>query len=269
MSASIGGAGGGGAASGGVRRLLRGGVHTVGVVDDVRLGEDDGVDLADIQFGRNRRAQPVIDGLHLGDLRSRLLHRTEQLRMLELVGRWIIARDDDAHAEPGDEPEPRRKIGRHADAAMGGRIAGQEALMHRYARPGQALHVEHRGGVIQVRSVPTVLLDDAEDTGRRGVAGRAGRDLRLRNPCAVGVQRHVLLADRDHHLQRTFRQGTEWLLVHHLALLAVLAGNPTGLAIGGVSRVDKAHDEGERHARCQRFAPRRPSRAAALRRRSI
>ncbi len=55
----------------------------------------------------------------------------------------FAGRDDHAGAHAGPAPDLGRKGHRHADAAVGRRIAWQRAGMQSNARPGDALHVRH------------------------------------------------------------------------------------------------------------------------------
>ena len=87
--------------------------------------------------------------------------------MGDLDGRRIARRHDHPHAQPGDVEQAFGEVERHPDAAVRCRISRQRAAVQRDARPGDALHVRHVRVVIKVRVVLGILLDDAEDAGRR------------------------------------------------------------------------------------------------------
>ena len=150
---------------------------------------------------RPRQAQPVGHAIHR-NLGIRLWLGHEQAGMHEIDRRDFVPGDDHPCAEPCRRPEPRRKFTRQADAAVRSRNAGQHALMHRDARPGQALHEEHRRVVVDVRAVKAVLLDDAEHAHRGRMAGRAGRNRCLHHAHAIAENRHALGGECDidlHH----------------------------------------------------------------------
>ena len=107
-------------------------------------------------------------------------------------------------------------VGRRMQPCEAG-YAGQHALMHRHARPGDALHEEHRRVAVDVRPVKAVLLDDAEYAHRGRVAGRAGRNRRLRHADAIAVKRKALAADaksrsaaRRPSAHRQIRPSPDW-----------------------------------------------------------
>ena len=78
--------------------------------------------------------------------------------------------------------------------------------MHRDARPGDALHVRHRG-VIKIGNVMAVLLNDAEHTVGRRMRLGAGGNRRLREQAVDVVDLDPLLFDRDGNHQRSDRLG--------------------------------------------------------------
>ena len=77
----------------------------------------------------------------------------EQARAGDFGKRDVVLRDDHARADLGDAPQPLRELARQADAAVRGRTAGHDALMHRDTRPGDALHVGHRRAAVEIRLV--------------------------------------------------------------------------------------------------------------------
>src|SRR6516162_8236090 len=93
-------------------------------------------------------------------LSARAGARHEQPRLGNRDGLGVIRRNDHAHADLGLAEQFLGKVIRHADAAVGGGVAGEGAAMQRDARPGDALHVRHPGIVIEVGMVVLVLLDD-------------------------------------------------------------------------------------------------------------
>ena len=125
--------------------------------------------------------------------------------MRDLGGPDLILRDDHARADAGHAPQALREFARQPDAAVRRRIAGQPALVHRHARPGDALHVGHRRVAVEVGAVMQVLLDHAEHALRRRMAGHAGRDRRMRERLAVGIDGEPLLLDRDQDAERACR----------------------------------------------------------------
>src|SRR3954471_18276513 len=82
----------------------------------------------------------------------------------------------------------------------------QVTLMHRNARPGEAVHEIHRRIVVEIGMMPAVLLDDAEEAGWRRMARSAGGNRRLRDAMTVAVQDHLLLANGNNELKRAGRQ---------------------------------------------------------------
>ena len=95
---------------------------------------------------------------------------------------------------------------RKADAAVRGRMPRHDALMHRDAGPGDALHVGHRRAAVEIGLVVDALFQDAEHALRRRMTGHAGRDLRMRDRHAAGIERQLLLLDRDDDVQRAGRK---------------------------------------------------------------
>ena len=171
------------------------------------------------------------------DLRlCRLRLRHEQLGMLELDRLHLVARDDHPHAELGGRPELLREVMGQADAAMRRRVTRHHALVHRDARPGDALHERHRCAAVDVGVVVAVLLDDAEHALRGRVAGHAGRDRPLCDPDAIGVERHLLGADVDDDLLRALRDLAEAQILLDLGLFGL--GRP--FPAGGTCRADPA-----------------------------
>ena len=211
--------------------------------------------------GRAQRLEPcggdkIVDWLRLGCGRRRLLERRfagEQRRMAEGLRHHVLIGDHDPHAEFCGPPQPRGEFARQANAAVRGRNAGQNALVHGDARPRQPLHEKHRRVVIKVRAVPAVLLDDAEHAGRRRVVAAAGRDRRLRDANAVAVERDPLMADRDHELKRAPRLLMESIARGlNVALLAHIVA--IGPATAGFGRVRACRDDRQDQARRKRLA---------------
>ena len=98
--------------------------------------------------------------------------RFEELRMIEVGKRDVVAHDDHPHPDIGQIEEPLREVHGQAHATVRGRTAGQHAGVQRNAGPGDALHERHVAVLIEVGVVDLLLLHDAEDAGRRLVAGR-------------------------------------------------------------------------------------------------
>ena len=112
----------------------------------------------------------------------------------------VVRRDDHPHPDPRLVEQLFRKSEWHPHAAVRGGIAGQRPAMQRDAVPGDALHVRHRGIVIQGRVVVLVLLQDGEDAGRRLASLGAGRHRRAKDPAVGVVERDLLALDRhDRH----------------------------------------------------------------------
>ena len=131
--------------------------------------------------------------------------RLEQTRVLDGSRRHLAIGDDHARAEPG-EPEQMDRIGmRQADAAVRRRPAGDDARMQSDARHGEPLHVGHRGAAVDVGEVILLLVDDAEDAGRRGKTAGAGGDARLLDQAVLVEQAQRLAIDGDDDLQRPLR----------------------------------------------------------------
>ena len=132
--------------------------------------------------------------------RKRIRARREQFWIGKRDRLRVVRRDDHPHADLRPAEQVLGKVIGHADAAVRGRIAGQRAAVERDARPGDALHVRHPGIVIKIGVVVLVLLDDAEDAGRRLASFLAGRHRRAQDPAVGVVDRHVLALDRhDRH----------------------------------------------------------------------
>ena len=132
--------------------------------------------------------------------RQRIRIRHEQFWIGKRDRLRVVRRDDHAHADLRLAEQVLGKIIGHADAAVGGRVAGQGAAVQRDARPGDALHVRHPGIVIEIGVVVLVLLHDAEDPGRGLASLDAGRNRRAKNPAVGIVDRHLLALDRhDRH----------------------------------------------------------------------
>ena len=70
--------------------------------------------------------------------------------MRNLAGRDVVAHDDHAQADVGQTEQPLGEGDGQAHAAVRGRMARQHAGMHRYARPGDALHERHVAVFIEV-----------------------------------------------------------------------------------------------------------------------
>ena len=84
-----------------------------------------------------------------------------------LDGGHVMGCHNDTHAHPRRIEQTRRERERQSNAAMGCRTAWQNTPMERDAGPGDALHVRHVRIVIEVRVVLRLLLNDAENAGRR------------------------------------------------------------------------------------------------------
>jgi hypothetical protein len=67
--------------------------------------------------------------------------------------------------------------------------------VQRDAVPGDALHVRHRGIVIEARVVILVLLKNGKHAGWRLASGRAGRYRRAKDPAIGVVEGHLLALD--------------------------------------------------------------------------
>src|SRR6516162_3801694 len=87
----------------------------------------------------------------------------------------------------------RRKIIWQPDATMASRITRQLARVHGDARPGEPLHVRHRGVIIRFRVMRLLLFENVEYPRRRGVALAAAADARAADKNAVAIHIHRLL----------------------------------------------------------------------------
>src|SRR5262245_7522594 len=85
-------------------------------------------------------------------------------------------------------------------------MIGHDALMHRDTRPGDALHVGHWRAAVDVRLVIDALLEDRENALRRRMTRHAGGYSGLGDRHAAGIERELLLFDRDDDVQRSRRQ---------------------------------------------------------------
>lgn len=94
------------------------------------------------------------------------------------------------------------EVTRQPHAAVRGRNSGQVAFVQRDARPGQALHVGHRGVGVEVGLVVSALLHDGEDALRGLMARLAGRDRRRTDQAGARIDMGFLLVERHDHVQR-------------------------------------------------------------------
>ena len=118
--------------------------------------------------------------------------------MRNVAHRCVVGHDDDTRADAGYAPKLDRELLRQPDAAVRSRIAGHDAGMQGYAGPGNALHVGHRRGGIDVGAVKALLLNDREDSRWRGVPGLPGRHGALRHQAGGVVDPYPLPGERDH-----------------------------------------------------------------------
>src|SRR5262249_19250658 len=79
----------------------------------------------------------------------------------------IARRDDHAGTAFGEPPQANGKVFLQADTAVRGRVSRDNTRVQRYPRPGDALHIWHRGAAVEIRSVPSLFADDAEYAKRR------------------------------------------------------------------------------------------------------
>ena len=112
------------------------------------------------------------------------------------------------------------------------RAVRNHALVHGHPRPGDPLHEVHRGVAIDVGVVPAILLDDAEHAGRRRMSRDAGRNTRMRDWATVGIERELLLADRDDNGEHTFCPGGEVLALLGLGRRLVARCQHRGFRLG-------------------------------------
>src|SRR6476469_9988458 len=87
-----------------------------------------------------------------------------------------------------------------------------DACMQRYSRPGDALHVGHGRIAVNVRAMPSLLADHAEDAEGRWMMLDARR---YRGACDQGsifVKRQPLIRERDDDLERALRTFLRLLL---------------------------------------------------------
>ena len=98
--------------------------------------------------------------------------------MRKLDGSCVVRGNDHPHPDPRLVEQLLRKAVRHPYAAVRGSIPRQWATMQRDPVPGEALHVRHRGIVIEGRVVDHVLLDNGEDAGWRFASRGASRHRR-------------------------------------------------------------------------------------------
>ena len=82
-------------------------------------------------------------------------------------------------------------------------MPGHHTRMQRYSRPGDALHVGHRGAAIDIRAVPSFFADHAEDAERRWMTLNSSRDRRACDQRAVVIKRELLVCDGDDDLEWT------------------------------------------------------------------
>ena len=102
----------------------------------------------------------------------------------------------------GEMPQSNREILFQADTAVRGRMPGRHPHAAR-SGPGDALHVGHRGGAIEIGAVPSILADDAEYAGgRRMIAGLPVDAAERAISAIVVINRDLLVRDRDDDLQR-------------------------------------------------------------------
>ena len=155
------------------------------------------------------------------------------------TGCGVIGRHHHAHAHPRHAPQLGGELMGQADAAVRGRIAGQHALVHGHARPGDALHERHRRTAVDVGAVVAVLLDHAEHADRRREARAPARHRALRVEAAAAVGGDALLGDRDDDEMHRLR--LEGLVLDLLRLLrplrpfgACLPHDALGPAVAGV-----------------------------------
>jgi hypothetical protein len=152
--------------------------------------------------------------------------RLEKLRVVELGQADVVAHDQHAHADVGQVEQALGEVHRHAHAAVRSGIARQDAGVQRDAGPGDALHERHVAVLVEVGIVDGLLLHDAEDAGRRLVAGRASRDRRLHQHLARAVVDGDSLRIEANHRQ----QGNAGALErHHVA--AVVAERLAGVRV--------------------------------------
>ena len=69
--------------------------------------------------------------------------RFEELRVIEVGKRDVVAHDDHPHPDIGQIEQPLGEVHGHAHATVRGRTAGQHPGVQRNAGPGDALHERH------------------------------------------------------------------------------------------------------------------------------
>src|SRR5690348_693888 len=143
--------------------------------------------------------------------------------MRESRRRHIAGSDDDARSHLGPVPHLDGKRHRHADAAMRGGMARQDASMHGNAGPSDPLHVGHGRAAIDVGMMKPMLLNYAENAHRRWVARHARGNRCFRKQPVSVVNPDLLLSDRNRDDQRPLRFSA--LLLGNLGFLVGLAAN--------------------------------------------
>ena len=123
--------------------------------------------------------------------------RHEQSRVGNLDGCHIGGRHDHPHPRPGQVEQACGEVVWQADAAMRCRKSWQRAAVERDPGPGDALHMRHVRIVIKVGVVLRLLLNDAENAGRRLASFLAARHGRAQDPTSGVVDGDPLVAQRD------------------------------------------------------------------------
>ena len=110
---------------------------------------------------------------------------------------------DHMGAHLGEAEELAGKGRRQTHAAVACRIIRNAVGgMQCYSGPCQALHERHRRAAVYVRPVKPVLLQDAEDTRRRGVALLAGGNPRRHENLVALIDGRLLVRQRHDDLDR-------------------------------------------------------------------
>src|SRR3954463_13150632 len=101
-------------------------------------------------------------------------------------------------------------------------MPGHDTGMQRYSRPGEALHIGHRGIAVEIGAVPSVFADDAEDAERGRMTTHAGRNRRACDQRTVVINCDPLVCDRDDDLERPVRCIPRLLFLDRLRLFVPL-----------------------------------------------
>ena len=104
---------------------------------------------------------------------------SEKPWVCDFDGNNVLLGDDDALIASGDSEQPPGKLVRHPNAAVGGRVTGQDSLVHCDASISDPLHERHGSAAINIGVVIELLAEDGKDPLRRRMARLSGGHGRL------------------------------------------------------------------------------------------